>query len=71
MAALTRLWEKLLGKPHRHEISGRVAAASDELINKTRELSDSIRPYTRAKDPLVALMVDLHNQRTWELDDRP
>lgn len=60
---LTRLWEKLAGIPHKQENAARVLFAVDELTKEVRKASDQLKPYTKADDPLVALMTDIFNQR--------
>lgn len=60
---LARLWESILGVPHRHENAAMVSFASDELARATRRLHTHLRPYAESDDPLVALMTDIFNQR--------
>jgi hypothetical protein len=63
MSTLIRLWEKLTLKPHRTDLSERVAVAADELTAETRALSDQLQPYIDSGDPLTAIMFDLYAKR--------
>lgn len=60
---LARLWEKILGVPHRHENSALVALASYELTKEVRKAQSQLKVYTEADDPLVAMMTDIFNKR--------
>lgn len=66
---LARLWESILGVPHRHENAAMVSSASEELSRATRRLHTHLRPYVESDDPLIALMTDVFNQR--EMRRRP
>lgn len=61
---MVRIWETITGRPHRKDVSRRVAIAAEELTKESRELSSRLRPYIEKDDPLVALMTDILNQRT-------
>lgn len=61
--ALVRLWEKITGAPHQHEQARKVSAVADELSSDVKKLSETMRPYLDADDPLVAFMTDVFNQR--------
>lgn len=63
MTSFIRIWETVLGIPHKHENAARVSAASDELSRATRSLSNHLKPYAESDDPLVALMTDVFNKR--------
>lgn len=63
MSAISRLWERMNGVPHRYDKSQQVSDAADALSDNVRELSSHLRPYMEADDPMVALMIDLFNQR--------
>lgn len=60
---LVRILEKLTGQPHNHHHADRVADAVAELGRDVRKLSDALRPYSEASDPMVALMTDVFNDR--------
>jgi len=63
MGTLARLFEVLTGAPHKYEQSQKVSDAADELSSDVQKLSETIRPYLDADDPLVAFMTDVFNQR--------
>jgi len=63
MSALVRLWENLTLRPHRTELSERVAAAADELQIEARALKEQLQPYVDSGDPLTAMMFDLYAKR--------
>ena len=63
MSVFVRLWEKVLGIPHRHENAARVAAASEELSSTVRALTAQLKPYVESEDPLAAFMRDAMRNR--------
>lgn len=63
MGFLVRLFEKITGRPHRHDDAAMVSAAAHDLTDSIRELSATLRPYNEKNDPLVALMRDVLNNR--------
>ncbi len=63
MTILTRLFEKITGRRHRHDNARAVSDAVGDLRSDVEELRSSLRPYVDADDPLVALMTDVFNQR--------
>lgn len=60
---LARLWETVLGVPHRYENAARVSLAGEELSRAAKGLHTHLRGYAESDDPLVALMTDVFNQR--------
>jgi hypothetical protein len=63
MGWVVRLYEKLTGRPHRHDDAEMVSAAAKELSSSIRELSATLKPYNESGDPLVALMTDVLDHR--------
>lgn len=41
-----------------------IANLADESASENRALNAQLRVYTRADDPFMAMMADLHNKRT-------
>lgn len=73
MGWIVRLYEKLTGTPHRHDNAARVSRASASLSRTIDDLSATLKPYSKADDPLVALMTDVFNRRQLEVrgDGKP
>lgn len=63
MGWVVRLIEKLTGTPHRHDNAALVRSASRSLSRSIDDLSATLKPYSKADDPLVALMTDVFNRR--------
>jgi hypothetical protein len=63
MGWIVRLYEKLTGRPHRHDDAAMVSAAAKDLSSSIRELTATLKPYNQSKDPLVALMRDVIQRR--------
>ncbi|MCK1670324.1 hypothetical protein [Bradyrhizobium sp. 150] len=72
MVLLAQWMKKISGKS-REQDDARAAsqAALMELRDDMRHLTTMLRPYIEADDPLVALMVDVFNQRQVIQNDRP
>ena len=60
---MTRLWEKLTGTPHQHNLSGQVKAAAEGLTATVHRFNDKLAPYKEAPDPFIALAVDVYERR--------
>lgn len=63
MGVFVRFFEMMTGTPHKYEESRRVNIVAEELLSDVQRLSENIRPYLDADDPLVALMTDVFNKR--------
>ena len=59
---MLRLIEKLTGTPHRHDIADSVHVAAAGVYRSVDKLSDALKPYAKADEPLVALMTDVFNK---------
>ena len=57
-----RLIEKLTGTPHRHDLADSVHTAAAGVSRSVDKLSAALKPYSKADDPLVALMTDIFNK---------
>ena len=57
-----RLIEKLTGTPHRHDIAESVHTAAAGVSRSVDRLSDALKPYSKADQPLVALLTDVFNK---------
>jgi hypothetical protein len=73
MGWIVRLIEKITGTPHRHDNAAMVSLASEKLTQRIDDLSATLRPYSEADDPLVAMMTDVFNRRQLKAgrDDKP
>jgi hypothetical protein len=63
MTILTRLIEKLTGRAHQKQNLAMVSQVATDLSRDVDDLTDKLKPYTQADDPLVALMTDVFNDR--------
>lgn len=59
----TRLYEKLMGLPHEKRHAAMVKEAATGLRQDVRELNEKMDRYREQDDPLVALMLDVFNDR--------
>jgi len=57
-----RLIEKITGSPHRHDIADSVHTAAAGVSRSVDRLSDALKQYSKADEPLVALMTDVFNK---------
>ena len=58
----TRLIETITGMPHRHEIADSVSVAAAGVARSVDRLSEALKPYVKADEPLVALLTDVFNK---------
>jgi hypothetical protein len=57
-----RLIEKITGTPHRHDIADSVHSAAAGVSRSVDNLSAALKPYSKADEPLVALLTDVFNK---------
>ena len=57
-----RLLEKLTGTPHRHDVADSVHNAAAGVSRSVDRLSDALKKYSKADEPLVELMTDIFNK---------
>ena len=57
-----RLIEKITGTPHRHDIADSVHTAAAGVSRSVDKLSAALNPYSKADEPLVALLTDVFNK---------
>ena len=57
-----RLLETITGTPHKHEIADSVAVAAAGVARSVDKLSEALKPYANAEQPLVALLTDVFNK---------
>ncbi len=59
----TRLYEKIMGLPHEKRHAAMVRQAATDLREDVKTLSHRLDKYREQDDPLVALMLDVFNDR--------
>ena len=57
-----RLMETITGAPHRHDIADSVHTAAAGVARSVDKLSAALKPYSKADEPLVALLTDVFNR---------
>lgn len=60
---LERLFEKIIGRPHKKLTSEEVKSVASELNADVGSLTETLKEYHEKDDPLVALMLDIYNDR--------
>ena len=63
MSLVTRIFEKLTGRPHQKQNAAMVREAAARLKEDVKVLADRLSQYEEESDPLVAIMTDLYNDR--------
>lgn len=63
MTIFTRVYEKIMGLPHRHHNLEIVNNAAQDLRSSAQQLRGTIKPYMEARDPLETFMLEVWNKK--------